>query len=55
MIYSIIYKGKRHTIEIRIEDNKFILKQIKTYANSMPNSKLVKEINKILKKKIKRE
>ena len=50
MIYSTIYEEERHTIEIGIEDNKFILKQIRTYANSEANSKLVKEIKKILEK-----
>lgn len=50
MIYSTIYEEERHTIEIGIEDNKFILKQIMTYANSEANSKLVKEIKKILEK-----
>jgi len=50
MIYSTIYEEERHTIEIGIEDSKFILKQIRTYANSEANSKLVKEINKILEK-----
>ena len=50
MIYSTIYEEERHTIEIGVEDSKFILKQIRTYANSEANSKLVKEINKILEK-----
>lgn len=50
MIYSTVYEEERHTIEIGIEDNKFILKQIRTYANSEANSKLVKEVKKILEK-----
>lgn len=50
VIYSTIYEEERHTIEIGIEDNKFILKQIRVYANSESNSKLVKEIKKILEK-----
>lgn len=50
IIYSTMYEGERHTIEIGIRDNRFVLEQIKNYNNRNSNVSLVKELSEILEK-----
>ena len=49
LIYTIIYQGKRYTIEIVFSRKKFIVRQIRGAYNSPPPDNLTKELKKLLR------